>query len=296
MLIGVPAESAGCPERRGGGGAGGRSQARGARRRVTLAAGAWRLGADRSLTSLYAHGGGREVADARSLSVECSRLVVKVAPPSADEAALMERGSVIVGFSAIRWAVLCRDTRARRCRRDRVRDGGDPADLALVPQSMDAALVAESNVAGLSFHARLCWGPSTSGRFFPMLMTAAGAIPAGARAGARRRVSPGLQALATARRLGAQTTRLRRASGGRRAGPLARRRLAGSPASRQLWRGRLCARARPDAEKASSSNRRSTDAIKGFDVVITTALVPGRAAPLKLVTAEAVRGHARRQR
>ena len=32
-----------------------------------------------------------------------------------------------------------------------------------------------------------------------------------------------------------------------------------------------------------------TDAIKGFDVVITTALVPGRPAP-KLVTAEAVEG------
>src|SRR4030095_14170265 len=32
-----------------------------------------------------------------------------------------------------------------------------------------------------------------------------------------------------------------------------------------------------------------TDAIKGFDVVITTALVPGRPAP-RLVTAEAVEG------
>ncbi len=42
-------------------------------------------------------------------------------------------------------------------------------------------------------------------------------------------------------------------------------------------------------EERARQQQSLTDAIKGFDVVITTALVPGRPAP-KLVTAEAVEG------
>jgi NAD(P) transhydrogenase subunit alpha len=42
-------------------------------------------------------------------------------------------------------------------------------------------------------------------------------------------------------------------------------------------------------EERARQQQALTDAIKGFDVVITTALVPGRPAP-KLVTAEAVEG------
>jgi NAD(P) transhydrogenase subunit alpha len=42
-------------------------------------------------------------------------------------------------------------------------------------------------------------------------------------------------------------------------------------------------------EERARQQQALTDAIKGFDVVITTALVPGRAAP-ELVTAEAVEG------
>jgi NAD(P) transhydrogenase subunit alpha len=48
------------------------------------------------------------------------------------------------------------------------------------------------------------------------------------------------------------------------------------------------ARELTDEEKAQQQQA-LTDAIKGFDVVITTALVPGRPAP-RLVTAEAVEG------
>jgi H+-translocating NAD(P) transhydrogenase subunit alpha len=42
-------------------------------------------------------------------------------------------------------------------------------------------------------------------------------------------------------------------------------------------------------EERAQQQQALTDAIKGFDVVITTALVPGRPAP-KLVTAEAIEG------
>ena len=59
-------------------------------------------------------------------------------------------------------------------------------------------------------------------------------------------------------------------------------------ASRRAGRGRL--RARADRRGAGAQQQQAlTDAITGFDVVITTALVPGRPAP-RLVTAEAVEG------
>jgi NAD(P) transhydrogenase subunit alpha len=96
----------------------------------------------------------------------------------------------------------------------------------------------------------------------------------------------GLQALATARRLGARTT-----------GYDVRPEVAEQV--RSLGAGWLdlgveasgeggYARELTDEERAQQQ-RALTEAIKGFDVIITTALVPGRPAP-KLVTAEAVEG------
>ena len=97
----------------------------------------------------------------------------------------------------------------------------------------------------------------------------------------------GLQALATAKRLGARTT-------GYDVRPEVAEQVRSVGAQ---WldlghrgRGRRRLRARTDRRGAApNSNRRSNEAITGFDVVITTALVPGRAAP-RLVTAAAVRG------
>ena len=109
-------------------------------------------------------------------------------------------------------------------------------------------------------------------RFFPMLTTAAGTIPPAHVLVLGVGVA-GLQALATARRLGARTTgydvRPEVAEQVRVA-----RRAVPRPRHRGGRRGRL----RPRADRGGarrSSSRRSTDAIKSFDVVITTALVPG---------------------
>ena len=96
----------------------------------------------------------------------------------------------------------------------------------------------------------------------------------------------GLQALATARRLGARTT-------GYDVRPEVAEQVHSLGA---MWldlgleasgEGGY-ARELTDEERARQQQA-LTDAIKGFDVVITTALVPGRPAP-KLVTAEAVEG------
>jgi NAD(P) transhydrogenase subunit alpha len=118
-----------------------------------------------------------------------------------------------------------------------------------------------------------------------MLMTAAGTIPP-AKVLVLGAGVAGLQALATARRLGAQTT-------GYDVRPEVAEQVRSLGASfldlgvEASGEGGY-ARELTDAERAQQQQA-LTDAIKGFDVVITTALVPGRPAP-KLVTAEAIEG------
>jgi NAD(P) transhydrogenase subunit alpha len=96
----------------------------------------------------------------------------------------------------------------------------------------------------------------------------------------------GLQAIATAKRLGARTT-------GYDVRPEVAEQVE-SLGAQWLELGVEAsgeggyARELSDEERARQQQA-LTDAIKGFDVVITTALVPGRPAP-KLVTADAVEG------
>jgi len=148
-------------------------------------------------------------------------------------------------------------------------------------QSMDA-LSSQSNVAG---YKAAVLGADQMGRFYPMLMTAAGTIPP-AKVLVLGVGVAGLQALATAKRLGARTT-------GYDVRPEVAEQVQ-SLGAQWLELGVEAsgeggyARELTDEERARQQQA-LTDAIKGFDVVITTALVPGRAAP-ELVTAEAVEG------
>jgi NAD(P) transhydrogenase subunit alpha len=123
------------------------------------------------------------------------------------------------------------------------------------------------------------------GRFYPMLMTAAGTIPP-AKVLVLGAGVAGLQALATARRLGARTT-------GYDVRPEVAeqvRSLGAQWLDLGLEAGGEGGYARElTAEERATQQQALTDAIKGFDVVITTALVPGRPAP-RLVTEEAVQG------
>jgi NAD(P) transhydrogenase subunit alpha len=148
-------------------------------------------------------------------------------------------------------------------------------------QAMDA-LSSQSNVAG--YRAALL-GAEEMGRFYPMLMTAAGTIPP-AKVLVLGVGVAGLQAIATAKRLGARTTGYDvRPEVAEQVESLGAQWLdLGVEASGEGG----YARELTDEERARQQQA-LTDAIKGFDVVITTALVPGRPAP-KLVTAEAVEG------
>src|SRR3954465_14899656 len=205
-------------------------------------------------------------------------IVVRVAVPSDDEVSKLKSGQILIGFLAPLTQPELKDT---------LRSAGVQA-LAMesIPrisraQSMDA-LSSQANVGG--YKAALL-GAEHSTRFYPMLMTAAGTIPP-AKVLVLGVGVAGLQARATARRLGAQTT-----------GYDVRPEVADQVKSLGAqWLdlgidaagGGGYARELTDAEKAQQQQA-LTDAIKGFDVVITTALVPGRPAP-RLVTAEAVEG------
>ena len=205
-------------------------------------------------------------------------VVLKIAPPTPAEVAQLGADSILIGFLAPLTNTAC--TRA-------LADAKATAlAMEAIPrisraQAMDA-LSSQSNVAG--YKAALL-GAERMGRFYPMLMTAAGTIPP-AKVLVLGAGVAGLQALATAKRLGARTT-------GYDVRPEVAEQVQ-SLGAQWLDLGLEAsgeggyARELTDEERARQQQA-LTDAIKGFDVVITTALVPGRPAP-KLVTAEAVQG------
>lgn len=214
---------------------------------------------------------GATIGDAWSADV-----VVKVAPPTADEVGKLRSGQTLIGFLAPRNA-------------DNVigalRAGGVQAfALEAIPrisraQAMDA-LSSQGNVAG---YKAVLVAASEATRFFPMLTTAAGTVKPATVLVLGVGVA-GLQALATAKRLGARTT-----------GYDVRPEVADqvrSVGAQWLDLGITAsgeggyARELTDAERAQQQEALEK-AIGGFDVVITTALVPGRPAP-RLVTAAAV--------
>ena len=144
------------------------------------------------------------------------------------------------------------------------------------------ALSSQSNVAG--YRAALI-GATLLGRYYPMLMTAAGTIRP-AKVLVLGAGVAGLQAIATAHRLGAAVTGYDvRSAVGEQVQSLGAQFLELEAGKGAEGEGGY-ARELTDEEKAAQQQE-LTDAITEFDVVITTALVPGRPAP-RLVTAEAV--------
>jgi NAD(P) transhydrogenase subunit alpha len=205
-------------------------------------------------------------------------VVVTIAPPDPQAIGGLGSGSILIGFLAPLTSP--RTTRA-------LADAKATAfAMEAIPrisraQAMDA-LSSQSNVAG--YRAALL-GAEQMGRFYPMLMTAAGTIPP-AKVLVLGVGVAGLQALATAKRLGARTTGYDvRPEVAEQVESLGAQWLdVGLEASGEGGYARELTE-----EERARQQQALTDAIKGFDVVITTALVPGRPAP-RLVTAEAVEG------
>jgi NAD(P) transhydrogenase subunit alpha len=205
-------------------------------------------------------------------------VVVKVAPPTAEEVGRLRSGQTLVGFLAPRNA----DNQIGALKAA----GVQAFALEAIPrisraQVMDA-LSSQANVAG---YKAVLLAASELTRFFPMLTTAAGTVKPATVLVLGVGVA-GLQALATAKRLGARTT-----------GYDVRPEVADqvrSVGAQWLDLGIDAAgeggyaRELTEDERAQQQ-KKLEEAIGGFDVVITTALVPGRPAP-RLVTAAAVQG------
>jgi NAD(P) transhydrogenase subunit alpha len=220
---------------------------------------------------------GAQITDDTQAVWRCDA-VVTIAPPDPEAIRGLGQGSVLIGFLAPLTSP--QTTRA-------LADAGATAlAMEAIPrisraQSMDA-LSSQSNVAG--YRAALL-GAEEIGRFYPMLMTAAGTIPP-AKVLVLGVGVAGLQAIATAKRLGARTTGYDvRPEVAEQVESLGAQWLdLGLEASGEGGYARELTE-----EERERQQQALTDAIKGFDVVITTALVPGRPAP-RLVTAEAVEG------
>ncbi|MCW2691179.1 MAG: transhydrogenase subunit alpha [Mycobacterium sp.] len=205
-------------------------------------------------------------------------VVVKVAPPSAEEVARLHSGQTLIGFLAPRNAENAIDA---------LKTAGVQAyAVEAIPrisraQVMDA-LSSQANVSG---YKAVLLAASEATRFFPMLTTAAGTVKPASVLVLGVGVA-GLQALATAKRLGARTTgydvRPEVADQVRSVGAQWLD-LGIDAAGEGGYARELTEEERAQQQKALE------DAITGFDVVITTALVPGRAAP-RLVTAAAAEG------
>ena len=205
-------------------------------------------------------------------------LVVKVNPPTVDEIGLLKPESTVVGFLAPR-------THPEVAEGLRLA-GVTGFAMESIPrisraQSMDA-LSSQANVAG---YKAVLVAASESTRFFPMLTTAAGTVKPASVLVLGVGVA-GLQALATAKRLGGKTTgydvRPEVADQVRSVG--AQWLNLGIEAAGEGGYARELSE-----EERAEQQKKLEEAIAGFDVVITTALVPGRPAP-RLVTAAAVEG------
>jgi NAD(P) transhydrogenase subunit alpha len=206
-------------------------------------------------------------------------VVVKVAPPSAEEAARLGPESVLIAF----LAPLTNGAGVQAI----ARSGATAFALEAVPrisraQSMDA-LSSQSNVAG--YRAALL-GAQELGRFYPMLMTAAGTIRPATVLVLGAGVA-GLQAIATARRLGAQVQGFDvRAAVKEQVESLGARFLEFDLGGDLEGAGGYAKELTP--EQQARQQELMAEAIGKVDVVITTALVPGRRAPI-LVTEEAIK-------
>ena len=205
-------------------------------------------------------------------------IVIKVKRPEASELASYKRGALVIAIM---------DPYGNDAALKAMADAGVAAfAMELMPritraQSMDV-LSSQANLAG---YRAVIEGAEAFGRAFPMMMTAAGTIPA-AKVFVMGVGVAGLQAIATARRLGAVVT----ATDVR---PATKEQVASLGAKfiavedEEFKQAQTAAGyAKPmSAEYQKKQAELVASHIKGQDIVITTALIPGRPAPRLITTA-----------
>jgi NAD(P) transhydrogenase subunit alpha len=195
-------------------------------------------------------------------------VVLKVQPPTVEEASKLKEGSVLIGFLAPHAG----DDRIRALNERKV----TALSMELVPrisraQSIDA-LSSQANIAG---YKAVLLAASLSGRLFPMLTTAAGTIRPAKVVVIGAGVA-GLQAIATARRLGAIVEAYDVRSATKEQCESLGAKFIDTGVQAEGVGG--YARELTDEEKAQQAQVLA-DHIAVADAVITTAAIPGRPAP-----------------
>ena len=205
--------------------------------------------------------------------------VLKVQPPSVAEVPQLKNGAVLISF--LQPATQGDIVRAL------AKQGVTAFSLELVPrisraQSMDA-LSSQASAAG---YKAVLIAAGRLGKFFPMMMTAAGTI-APARVLVMGAGVAGLQAIATARRLGAVVSAYDVRPAVKEEVHSLGATFIELPLETQAGEGGY---AKEQSEEFLKKQRALIgEHVAKSDVVITTAAIPGRKAPL-LVTAEMVKG------
>ena len=224
---------------------------------------------------------GATVSPDRATMLRDADIVLKVRGPEPDEISAMKKGAV---FAALLAPYSEKDVIAKLASQ-----GVNAFAMEFIPrisraQSMDV-LSSQANLAGYKAVIDAC---AQFGRAFPMMMTAAGTI-APARVFIMGVGVAGLQAIATARRLGAIVT----ATDVR---PATKEQVVSLGASfvavedEEFKQAETAAGyAKPmSAEYQAKQAALTAEHIKKQDIVITTALIPGRKAPV-LVTEEMIK-------
>ncbi|HEY4830347.1 MAG TPA: Re/Si-specific NAD(P)(+) transhydrogenase subunit alpha [Solirubrobacteraceae bacterium] len=206
-------------------------------------------------------------------------VVVKVAAPTSEEIGRLRSNGVLIGF--------LQPLTAGESIRAIAQTGATSFAMEAIPrisraQSMDA-LSSQANIGG---YKSVLIASTEIGRFFPMLMTAAGTIRPATVLVLGAGVA-GLQAIATARRLGAVVQGFDvRAAVKEQVESLGAHFLEFDLGGDLEGAGGYAKELTP--EQQQRQQELMAEAIGKVDVVITTAAVPGRRAPI-LVTEEAVK-------
>jgi NAD(P) transhydrogenase subunit alpha len=236
-------------------------------------------GAEAFVTDEAYQAAGAKLVSSASDLLKDADAVLKVQAPDAKEIGLLKNGAVLISFLQPATQGDIVKALAKR--------GVTAFSLELVPrisraQSMDA-LSSQASAAG---YKAVLIAAGRLGKFFPMMMTAAGTV-APARVLVMGAGVAGLQAIATARRLGAVVS-----SYDVRPAVKEEVRSLGAtfielPLETQEGQGGY---AKEQSEEFLKKQRELIgEHIAKSDVVITTAAIPGRRAPL-LVTADMVKG------
>lgn len=227
----------------------------------------------------YREAGAEVVSDQAALFAKAD-IVVKVRPPVTDPPSEVEElraGSTLIGFlqplttPELVHALAARDISA--------------FSMELVPritraQRMDA-LSSQATVAG---YKAVLMAASVTGRFFPMLMTAAGTVPP-AKVLVLGAGVAGLQAIATARRLGAVVQGFDIRPEVKEQVESLGARWVGIQMEEAAGEGGYAKEVSDDAKRRELEHLHAL--VAEADVVITTAQIPGRPAP-RLITEEMV--------